>query len=203
VHTVVNMINAALGVTNVGVTNVITSTSVPSGTFVHSSTTDAYLSRSCRKQATAAAEGGTHAQLIAVMTSSSSSDRCWAQHTARPAALLLLWSLALYGPLLPLASAAIPFQQHPVDWTLVPAKPEAAANLTTSCICALLNGTCTPGCCCDSACPADLVQSFKAKGQCLPEGTPPQQLPYCVPAEPFAKVGWGLRSATEQSELWV
>lgn len=150
------------------------------------------LLRSCRKKAAAAAEGSIHAQLTAVMTSSSSSARCWAQHTARRAVLLLLWTLALYGPLLPLASAAIPFQQHPVDWTLVPAKPEAAADLSTSCICALLNGTCTPGCCCDSACTADLVQSFKAKGQCLPEGTPPQQLPYCVPAEPFAKVGQGL-----------
>lgn len=102
--------------------------------------------------------------------------------------LLLLLGAAVLGRLVPIAAAAIPFEQRPIDWSLVPDNPEAAANLSTSCICALLNGTCTPGCCCDPACPADLVQGFRAKGQCLPEGTPPQQLPYCVPAEPFAKV---------------
>ncbi len=135
--------------------------------------------------------GSTHAQLNAMTTHSSSPAPCWAQQTARPAGLLLLSVALSIGLLAPLAAAAIPFQQQSIDWTLVPDQPKAAADLSTSCICALLNGTCTPGCCCDPACPADLLQSFKDKGQCLPEGTPPQQLPYCVLAEPFAQVGQG------------
>jgi hypothetical protein len=126
----------------------------------------------------------TH-DLCSTMISSSCPKQRWAQHTAQPA-VLLLCLLALCTLALP-AAAAIPFQQSAVDWTLVPDKPEAAANLSTSCICALLNGTCTPGCCCDTACPVELLQSFKDAGQCLPEGTPPQQLHYCIPAEPFAK----------------
>lgn len=120
------------------------------------------------------------------MISSSCPAQRWAQHTAQPAVLLLCILAALCTLAHP-AAAAIPFQQAPVDWTLAPDTPEAAANLSTSCICALLNGTCTPGCCCDTACPVELLQSFKDAGQCLPEGTPPQQLPYCIPAEPFAK----------------
>jgi hypothetical protein len=136
------------------------------------------------------------------MISSSCPGQRWAQHTAQPAVLLLCLLAALCTSALP-AAAAIPFQQSTVDWTLVPDKPEAAANLSTSCICALLNGTCTPGCCCDTACPDELLQSFKDAGQCLPEGTPPQQLHYCVPAEPFAKASmrckWsGLHGAQQQ-----
>jgi hypothetical protein len=125
--------------------------------------------------------------------SSSSKSSCCSssKHPAQQAAALLqLLPLAclLIAARIPTAAGVLPFQQAAVDWTLVPDTPEAAANLTTSCICALLNGTCTPGCCCDAACPTELVQSFRAAGQCLPEGTPPQQLPFCVPAEPFAKV---------------
>lgn len=122
------------------------------------------------------------------MTSSRSPAQRCAQHAASPGGLLLLILLLALASLTPPAAAAIPFQQTPVDWTLVPDKPEAAANLSTNCICALLNGTCTPGCCCDTACPTELIQGFRDAGQCLPEGTPPQQLPFCVPAETFAKV---------------
>lgn len=123
------------------------------------------------------------------MNTCSSKPLLWPQRrllhclAALPAITLLLLLLAA-----PAAHAALPFQQLAVDWSLVPDAPEAAANLSSSCICALLNSTCTPGCCCDPACPAELVQGFKAAGQCLPEGPPPQQLPYCIPAEPFAKV---------------
>jgi hypothetical protein len=121
------------------------------------------------------------------MTCSSNPAHSWAQRPAR-GHVLLLCALTACNSLLPLAAAALPFQQQAVDWNLVPTEPEAAANLSTSCICALLNGTCTPGCCCDTACPTELIAGFKAAGNCMPEGPPPQQLPYCVPAEPFAKV---------------
>lgn len=125
------------------------------------------------------------------MTSCSS---CSGRHPAQQITVLLqLLSPAclLIAARIPPAAGALPFQQSAVDWALVPDTPEAAANLTTSCICALTNGTCTAGCCCDAACPTELVQGFRAAGQCLPEGTLPAQLPYCVPAEPFAKVSAG------------
>lgn len=137
------------------------------------------------------------------MTISRSPAQPWAQHAASPGnQLLLLIPMIALTTLTPLAAAAIPFQQAPVDWTLVPDKPEAAANLSTNCICALLNGTCTPGCCCDTACPTELIQGFRDAGQCLPEGTPPQQLPFCIPAEPFAKVRLAeVVSAKQQAQL--
>ncbi|KAF8069700.1 Tctn1 [Scenedesmus sp. PABB004] len=84
------------------------------------------------------------------------------------------------------------FATFPVDWARVPAagaEPATAANLTATCTCALLNaGACTPNCCCDPACPAPLVAGFRAAGACLPEGPPPEQLTYCTPDEPFARV---------------
>jgi hypothetical protein len=64
-----------------------------------------------------------------------------------------------------------------------------STSLTSACMCALLNsGTCTPNCCCDPACPPSVVAGFRAAGSCLPEGPPPEQLAYCTPDEPFAKV---------------
>jgi hypothetical protein len=132
------------------------------------------------------ATANAHANLRS-MTSSSSPAHSWAKRPAH-VHVLLLCALTAATLLLPLAAAALPFQQQAVDWTLVPLEPEAAANLSTSCICALLNGTCTPGCCCDTACPTELIAGFESAGKCMPEGPPPQQLPYCVPAEPFAKV---------------
>jgi hypothetical protein len=60
-------------------------------------------------------------------------------------------------------------------------------DLDASCICDVLNATCTPGCCCDPDCPAAAVAAFKAGDGCLPEGAPPQQLDYCVPDDSFAQ----------------
>eukprot|EP00878_Enallax_costatus_P017874 GHUV01018785.1.p2 GENE.GHUV01018785.1~~GHUV01018785.1.p2 ORF type:complete len:135 (+),score=36.56 GHUV01018785.1:636-1040(+) len=78
---------------------------------------------------------------------------------------------------------------YAIDWTSVPATPAAETDLgSSSCICALLGGSCTPNCCCDPACPASVVAEMRAADSCLPEGPPPEQLAYCAPDEPFAKV---------------
>jgi hypothetical protein len=126
-------------------------------------------------------------------SSNSSSSRPGAWRQARLAHPLLAAVLAA-GALLagvPPAAAATPFPQFPVNWTNVPDTPQPAADLSSSCICALLNGTCTPGCCCDPACPPAVVSGHRAARSCLPEGPPPEQLTYCLPDEPFAHVRWG------------
>ncbi|WIA37923.1 hypothetical protein OEZ86_001300 [Tetradesmus obliquus] len=77
-------------------------------------------------------------------------------------------------------------------------------------MCALLNsGTCTPNCCCDPACPAAVVAGFRAASSCLPEGPPPEQLAYCTPEEPFAKVNlpsgdfYHIQKAAADADFWT
>lgn len=96
--------------------------------------------------------------------------------------------------------AAYSLETYPVDWSLVPPSPETPVNLTSNCICALLAGACTPNCCCDPACPASVVAEFRAADSCLPEGPPPEQLAYCTPDQPFAKVS---RSAEDSCSCAV
>jgi hypothetical protein len=96
-------------------------------------------------------------------------------------------TLALVLAALHLAAAQIALQQYPIDWSSVhdEARPK---NLQTGCPCSLLNGTCTPGCCCDSDCPQAAVASFQSAGACLAGSSLQQELAYCTDDGPFAKV---------------
>lgn len=128
---------------------------------------------------------------------------------------LLLYSWLLKLALLlhqrPPAYAAASYATYPIDWAAIEADASSSSDsnntsLTSSCMCALLNsGTCTPNCCCDPACPAAVVAGFRAASSCLPEGPPPEQLAYCTPEEPFAKVGrWAaaLHSRATSSQVY-
>ncbi len=95
----------------------------------------------------------------------------------------LLWQL-------PGALAADGFSQYAIDWNIVSSSSTPAySDLRADCVCALLNSTCTPNCCCDPNCPAAVVEGFRAQGSCLPEGPAAQQLAYCTSGDPLAKVG--------------
>ncbi|GBF94811.1 hypothetical protein Rsub_07983 [Raphidocelis subcapitata] len=105
------------------------------------------------------------------------------------AARLLAVAVLVLAPA-PAAAQAGPPPTYPIDWAAVPAAGGAAPakDLAGSCLCDLLNATCTPYCCCDPDCPAGVVAAFQAGAGCLPEGPPQQQLDYCTPAEAFAQV---------------
>jgi hypothetical protein len=120
-----------------------------------------------------------------------------------------LFELALLLHQHPPAYAAATYAAYPIDWAAIESaaaddsssSDSNSTSLTSSCMCALLNsGTCTPNCCCDPACPAFAVEGFRAASSCLPEGPPPEQLAYCTPDEPFAKVG-GWAAALHPAEV--
>lgn len=124
--------------------------------------------------------------------------------TAAPISLLaLLLVVVLVLLLSPPAAAQLPATTssplpptYALDWARVPDANSTGASddgggkdLEGGCICALINATCTPGCCCDPNCPPAAVGRFRASaGGCLPSGPPPAQLDYCRPADAFARV---------------
>ncbi|KAF6252901.1 hypothetical protein COO60DRAFT_1643641 [Scenedesmus sp. NREL 46B-D3] len=54
-----------------------------------------------------------------------------------------------------------------------------------------------------------VVAGFRAAGSCLPEGPPPEQLAYCTPEEPFAKVNlpsgdfYRIEKAAAATDFWT
>jgi hypothetical protein len=88
------------------------------------------------------------------------------------------------------AAAQLALDQYPLDWVAINATNGTSVTKDLygdGCACSLLNGTCTPNCCCDYNCLGSVRQRFYSDGTCLFNETQVDNLAYCT-EQGFSKV---------------